>query len=96
MRGKGDDILNIVIWVINILGIGISAWGAWEIYKGTPLDSLGVNSSMESHISHDEAERLMVQMRQRREGSLRGIKLLGSGFVLQGVAQILSLSNLLN
>ncbi|MBU5673228.1 hypothetical protein [Paenibacillus brevis] len=89
--------MGIVIWVINLLGIGISAFGTYILFKGTPLDSLGFGSSTDnSVIFPDQYEKLYRDMMNRRVNSMRGLKFLMAGFLLQGIAQLFALFPLLN
>ncbi|WP_374019022.1 hypothetical protein ABU162_04545 [Paenibacillus thiaminolyticus] len=80
--------MNLIVWWLNICGLVVSAVGTFLIYKGTPLDSTGHTTFIESHATKEQYWGDYERMRKRGRLSQKGLVLLLAGFLLQGVAQV--------
>ena len=78
-------------WFLGVTGLVISMYGAWLIYKGTPLDTLGINMPFESTIDKDEVSYENKKLVERRRTSKKGIMLIGFGFMFQFISQLINI-----
>lgn len=72
-------------------------WGIINIYKrdlasfkGTPLDQIGIPTYVDAHVAQDEFEKAYEELHRRKGFTKTGIKLIGWGFGIQLIAQILN------
>lgn len=82
--------MELFVWWLNACGIAVSVIGTYLIYKGTPLDSTGHTTLIESHATKEQYLRDYERMRERGRLSQKGLIILLIGFLLQGVAQVLN------
>ncbi|MNJ69869.1 hypothetical protein D3C77_662700 [compost metagenome] len=77
-------------WIINMAGLIISGWGTWQLFKGTPLDTVGYSSGINTEpIFQEEREQSILNFKKRANDSRNGFKLLMIGFIVQMLAQII-------
>ncbi|WP_341281110.1 hypothetical protein [Paenibacillus sp. FSL H8-0537] len=84
------ECLDWIVWLLGIGGLLISTRGTWLLFKGTPLDQIGIPTYVDAHVAQDEFEKAYEELHRRKGFTKTGIKLIGWGFGIQLIAQILN------
>lgn len=78
-------------WLMNMGGLGASAWGAWLLAKGTPLDKPNYPAGEPAEIEPfpaDKWEAAIKELQQRLKDSRKGFRWVLAGIIAQAVSQL--------
>lgn len=79
--------VNIIGWSINFIGLLVSFWGSFLLFKGTPRDTIPGEQGYELILPR-EAEKNSEDFIKRQQNSNKGFQLLFIGFIIQIFSQI--------
>jgi hypothetical protein len=88
---QGEGKIMMLVWWLNMIGLVISAIGAYLLFKGTPRDTPDLPYSGISIIEpnpYEKSQEEVKKWQKRGENSNWGFGLVAFGFVLQIISQV--------